>query len=113
MGLGPTISATGNVQSTFVLSVSLTPVSVAANSTVEQSYTINGLSFANDQISDMSYTGGAWTVNVSVANYRVSANNTLTVAYTNPTAGGVTPPSGTYYVEINRIYPGLTMSAIQ
>ena len=113
MGLGPTILATGNVQSTFILSVSLTPVSVAANSTVEQSYTINGLSLANDQVSDVSYTGGAWSVNVSIANYRISANNTLTVSYTNPTGSGVTPPSGTYYVEINRLYPGLTMSTIQ
>jgi hypothetical protein len=113
MGLGPTIIATGNVQSTFILSVSLTPVAVAANSTVEQSFTINGLSSATDQVSDVSYIGGAWSVNVSLANYRVSANNTLTVSYSNPTGGSVTPPSGTYYVEINRIYSGLTMSTIQ
>ena len=54
MGLGPTIIATGNVQSTFILSVSLTPVAVAANSTVEQSFTINGLLSAIDQVSDLS-----------------------------------------------------------
>ena len=113
MGLGPTIIATGNVQSTFILSVSLTPVAVAANSTVEQSFTINGLLSAIDQVSDLSYTGGAWSINLSPANYRISANNTLTVSYTNPTAGSLTPPSGTYYVEINRLYPGLTMSTIQ
>jgi hypothetical protein len=113
MGLGPNVITNGNVQSTWILSLTLTPVGVAANSTVEQSFTVPGLLVAQDQISDFGYTGGAWSVNVTVANTRVSANNTLTIAYTNPTAGTVTPPAGAYYIEINRIYAGLTMSTIQ
>jgi hypothetical protein len=32
----------------------------------------------------------------------VSAANTLAVSFSNPTAGTLTPPSGTYYIEVNR-----------
>jgi len=111
MGLGPQIISNGNIQSSWVLSVTLTPVSVAASSTVEQSFTVNGLALASDQVSDFTYQG-AYTLNVSIANARVSANNTLTVAYSNQTVGAVVPPSGTYYLEINRVTPGLSMTQI-
>jgi hypothetical protein len=50
---------------------------------------------------------------LSIANARVSANNTMTVAISNSTAGSLTYPAGTYYVEVNRPLSGLSMSAIQ
>lgn len=91
----------GNIISNQVLTVSIAPVSVAANSTVEQNFTIPGL-VSTDQVSALQFQG-AYTVNVEPVNFRVATANVLTVAYQNPTNGAVTPPSGNYLVEINRV----------
>jgi hypothetical protein len=112
MPLGPQIFTYGNVQSTFVLTVSLTPVATAATTTAEQNFTIPGI-FIGDQVSDVSLNTAFPNTLLSIINARVSANNVLTLAISNGTAGSLTYPSGTYYVEINRPYPGLSMSSIQ
>jgi hypothetical protein len=90
----------GNVINTFVLKTTLTPVSVGAGLSTQQTFTVNGLQIG-DQVSDVSLQG-AWTIAVTIANSWVSAANTLAVSFTNATAGALTPPSGTYYIEINR-----------
>jgi hypothetical protein len=110
MPLGPQIVTFGNIQSSWILSVTLTPVAVASASTVEQSFTINGLTTLDQvQVS----AGFAYTGLVTLSNSRISAANTLTLAFTNTTAGSLTPPAGSYFIEVNRLYPGLTMTAIQ
>ena len=112
MPQGPTIITNGNVQSTFILTVTLTPVATATATTAEQNFTVPGLA-VGDQISDISYIGGAFpNTLLSIANARVSANNTLTLAISNSTAGSLTYPSGSYYLEVNRPYPGLSMTQI-
>ena len=111
MPLGQMVVNYGNVQDTFVLSVSLTPVAVGATSTVEQSFTVPGL-LVGDQISEFSLQA-AYTVNVAAVNVRVTANNTLTVAYQNSTLGSLTPPAGTYYLEVNRLAQLPAPSSIQ
>src|SRR5271154_3082519 len=90
----------GNVLNTFVLKTTLTPTAVGAGVAAQQTFTVNGLQLG-DQISDVSLQG-AWTVAVSITNLWVSANNTLAVSYANATGGSLTPPSGTYYIEVNR-----------
>jgi hypothetical protein len=50
---------------------------------------------------------------VTIANARVSANNTLAIAFTNTTAGSLTYPSGSFAIEVNRPMVGFTMTAIQ
>jgi hypothetical protein len=113
MPLGPQIVTYGNVQSTFVLTVTLTPVATGLGTTTEQSFTVPGL-LVGDQISDVSLVSAAFpNTLLTIANTRVSAANTLTVAFTNGTAGNLTYPSGTYYIEVNRILAGLPMSVIQ
>ncbi len=111
MPLGPQLVTYGNVQSTFLLTLSLTPVATAANSTVEQSFTVPGL-ILGDQVSALD-ANFAYSSLVSIVNSRVSANNTLTIAYANNTGGSLTAPTGSYYLEINRPLAGLTMSTIQ
>lgn len=111
MPLGPQIITFGNVQSTFVLTITITPVATAAASTVEQSFTVNGLQL-NDQVSALNALF-AFTSLVDIVNARVSAANTLTLAFSNNTAGSLTYPSGSYYLEVNRPYPGLPMTSIQ
>lgn len=96
-----TTLARGNILTSTIMQVSLTPVAVAANSTVEQNFTIPGL-ISSDQIASLLFQG-AYTVNVEPVNFRVAAANVLTVAYQNPTSGSVTPPSGNYFIQLNRI----------
>jgi hypothetical protein len=113
MPLGPQLVTFGNVQSTWVLTMSLTFVATSATTTAEQNLVIPGLA-VGDQISDISLISGAFpNTLLSIANARVSAANTLTVAIANGTAGSLTYPSGTYYVEINRPLAGLPMNSIQ
>jgi hypothetical protein len=90
----------GNVSNTFLLKATLTPVAVGATTAAQQTFTVNGLQLG-DQISDVSLQA-AWTVGVSLTNAWVSAANTLAVSYYNGTAGSLTPPSGSYYIEVNR-----------
>jgi hypothetical protein len=75
-----------------LLSKSLTPVSVAAASAAEQNFTIAGLK-TSDIIVPLSNSTGNNTALVSA---RVSAANTLTCKFVNPTAGALTPGAGTY-----------------
>jgi hypothetical protein len=111
MPLGPQVVTYGNVQSTFVLTVTITPVATAAASTVEQNFTINGLQ-VNDQVSALNALF-AFTSLVDIVNARVSTNNTLTLAFSNNTAGSLTYPTGSFYLEVNRPLPGLPMTTIQ
>lgn len=99
---GQSTLARGNVLNNFVLQVALTPVAVAANTTAEQNFTVPGL-VSGDQISAINYLGAFPNTDVSPVNMRCGAANTLTIAYQNGSAGTLTPPSGNYYIEVNRI----------
>jgi hypothetical protein len=98
---GPSTIPRGNILNSFILRLNITPVAVGANTLAEQNFTVPGL-LTTDEIGGFQYITGAYAVNVTVANMRVSANNTLTIAYANATAGALTPPSGLYYLEVNR-----------
>jgi len=111
MPLGPQIVTYGNLQSTFLLTVSLTPASTASATTLEQTFTVPGLQ-VGDQISGISPQFAITTL-VDIINARVSAANTLALAFSNNTAGTLTYPSGTFYLEVNRPLAGMTMSGIQ
>lgn len=110
MSLGPQIVNYGNIQSTFLLTVSLTPAATNAATTAEQTFTVPGLQ-VGDQISGITFQG-AFSSLVDITNYRVSANNTLAIAFSNGTAGSLTYPSGTFYIEVNRP-AGFTMAGVQ
>lgn len=73
---------------------SLAPVSVAANTTAEQTFTVTGL-----------VAGSAVWVNkpsaqsgLGIAGVRVSAVNTLAINYTNSTAAAIVPTTETYQI---------------
>lgn len=100
MPIGPQDICRGNLQATFLLQVTLTPAAVATVTSAEQTFTIPGL-LVGDQISGISLQA-AWTVLVDIVNYRVTANNTLGISFQNNTAGSLTPPAGTYLIEVNR-----------
>ncbi len=71
--------------------IDITPVAVAANSAVEQTFTIKRLATNESIIVSLV---GAQTAGVTIANARVSAADTLAITFINPTAGSITPASG-------------------
>lgn len=111
MPLGPQLLTFGNLQSTFVLTISITPAATASATTLEQTFTVPGLQ-TGDQVSAFS-AQFAYSSLVDVVNIRVSAANTLAIAFSNNTAGSLTAPSGTYLLEVNRPDPSFVMKTIQ
>lgn len=75
-------------------SQSLAPVSVAANTTAEQTFTVTNLiSGTPVWVNKPSATAGLGIVGV-----RVSATNTLAITYANVTANAIVPPTETYII---------------
>jgi hypothetical protein len=90
---GPTVQAFGNVQQIALLSVALTPAQVAANTTAEQTFTVTGL-----QVGDFVEVNKPTTqAGLGLANFRVSAANTLAITFSNNTGAGITPTAGESY----------------
>ena len=81
-----------------VISVSLTPASVGAQSVSEESFTVTGVA-SNDQVI---VNGPAQTAGIVVGQARVSDKNTVVIPFANVTGGAVTPASGTYKVRVIR-----------
>lgn len=72
----------------------LTPVSVAANTTAEQTFTVNSLNVSTSAfVSKPSHTPG-----ISIVGARVSAASTLAIAYQNNNSTAVIPPAETYNI---------------
>ena len=94
-----TLTSGGNILYAFNCVPTLTPVSVALNTTAEQSFTIAGLQ-TNDFVSGYAY--GAQTPGIGISNMRVSGPNTLQIGFSNSTAGALTPIAGIYYLCICR-----------
>lgn len=77
-----------------VYSQSLTPASVNLSVAAEQNFTVTGLTTADKVIVNPFPTGNA----TALCSARVSAANTLTLGYVNPTAGNLTPAAGVYNI---------------
>ena len=96
---GPSTLPRGNIVLAMILGVPLTPASVGANTTAEQTFTVQGLQLG-DQVMVTKPTTQA---GLGIVNSRVSAANTLAITFSNNTGGGITPTAGeTYIVELNR-----------
>ena len=78
----------------IIYSQSLAPVSVAANTTAEQTFTVTGL-LANTVVW---VNKPSWTSGLGIAGVRVSAASTLAINYTNVSAAAITPPTETYII---------------
>lgn len=83
----------GNIVNSVLFSTTLTPASVAANTTADQTFTIQGVR-PGDYINGQSAV--AQTTGVFITNVRVTANDTIAITFANVTAGGVVPVSGVY-----------------
>lgn len=84
----------GNLLSVGTATVALTPAIVAANTTAEQTFTVPGL-----KTGDFVYVNKPTTqAGLGIVNVRVTAANTVGIAFSNNTAAGITPTAGESYL---------------
>jgi hypothetical protein len=101
---------TGNIWKNGIFSVTLSPTSVAPNTVAEQTFASTGIGLlTTDQVSVSKPTTQA---GLGIVNVRVSAADTLAVAFINATAATITPTaSEVYVVEVNRVQPNWSKPA--
>lgn len=85
---------TGNVQSIGVVSVTLTPASVAANTTAEQTFAVPGV-LATDVIIDV--TKPSAQAGLGLVNFRVSSAGNVGITFINATASPIVPTAAEVY----------------
>jgi hypothetical protein len=79
--------------------VTIDPASIAASTTVEQDFTVQGLGL-NDLI--LSLTKPTLTSGIGLGGSRVKSENTLSVTFINATGGAIDPPSEEYTLVVIR-----------
>lgn len=86
----------GNLVKQAVISVALSPAEVAANTSAEQTFTVNGLA-VGDHVAINKPTAQA---GLGIVGARVSAANTLAITFGNFTGAGITPTAGEKYAVL-------------
>ena len=82
----------------LVYDVAWTPSAVSAGVTEEQTLTVSGVAVGETVIAFV--PPSAPTYGISHVNVRVTDTDEVTVAWQNTTAGGLSPPSGTYRLAV-------------
>jgi hypothetical protein len=86
----------GNIPKQSVLSVTLSPALVNANTTAEQTFTVNGL-----LVGDMAVvTKPTAQAGLGIVGSRVSAANTLAITFSNNTGASITPTASEVYLVL-------------
>jgi hypothetical protein len=102
---------TGNIWKSGIFSLTLSPVAVAAASAPEQSFAATGIGLVVGDFVQVTCT--APLAGVGPLQARVSAADTLTIQFINPTAGSLTPTASTVYlVSVIRPQPLWTAPAV-
>lgn len=89
----------GNIKTLFAVTVTFDPAAVATITVAEQTMTVPGV-LVGDIV--VAWQKPSTTTGVGVVNARVSAANTLALAFVNPTAGSVNPASESWTFLIAR-----------
>jgi hypothetical protein len=90
-----------------VLRASITPTSVAANTTAEQTFTVVGLPFVNASPATVFVNKPSFQAGLAIAGCRISAANTLAITFENVTATAITPNTEIYTIGcFNAVGPG-------
>lgn len=83
----------------FDFDATIDPSLIAANTTVEQSFTVAGLGSSDIPLAVIKPTA---TAGVGIVGFRVISANTLGITFINATGGGIDPPSETYKLVVIR-----------
>lgn len=92
----------GNILKMFAVQVTWDPAAVATATTAEQNVTVTGV-LPGDIV--LSYSKPTNTAGAMPVNARVSAANTISVTFVNPTAGSVNPAAEAWTFVIGRPEP--------
>lgn len=93
------VAPMGNVANEWLIGVPLSPSIVATITVAEQTFAVPGLAVGDF----VQVTKPTTQAGLGLANARVSAANTLAIAFVNPTAAGITPTAGeVYMVKVTR-----------
>lgn len=84
----------GNLVTQSVISVTLSPVLIVANTTAEQTFTVNGL-LAGDVLGCINKPTAQ--AGLGIVGGRVSAANTLAITFSNNTGSSITPTASQVY----------------
>src|SRR5215470_16260383 len=90
-------SPVGNLWKVGTFAISLTPTAVNTITSPVQNYANTGIGLLTTDRVLVEYGPGLTPNNAALCNAYVSAADQLSIQWTNPTAGSVTPPAGTYY----------------
>lgn len=100
----------GNIQKIGVFSLKLSPVAVLANTVAEQAFAATGIGLLTTDAVDISKP--TTQAGLGIVNCRVSALDTLAVAFVNATASSITPTASEIYtVTVTRVQPNWTPPA--
>lgn len=88
----------GNAASITILTASLTPAEVSTITAPAQTFTVPGLKLGDGVV----VNPPGQTAGVAIANARVSAANTLSIQFVNPTVGALTPAAGLHTITVFR-----------
>ncbi len=80
-----------------IVTSTINPVAVAADTSVEQTFTVTGLETTNELLQVEKPTA---TAGIGIVNYRISATDTLAITFMNSTLGSLNPPSETYTIIV-------------
>ena len=82
----------------IVLTSLLSPTSVAANQTAEQTFTVTGLPFVNSSPATVFVNKPSFQAGLAIAGCRISAANTLAITFENVTATAIVPNAEIYTI---------------
>lgn len=99
----------GNTRELWAVKATLSPAQVAANTTAEQTFTVKGLKLNSDFITAVSKPTAQ--AGLGIVGWRVSADDTLAITFSNNTGSGITPTaSQVYLIQVARVDGGTAMA---
>lgn len=96
-------SPVGNLWKVGRFALTLTPSAVSTITAPVQNFAATGIGLLTTDSVVVTPPGA--TAGVAQAAAWVSAADQLSIQFVNPTAGSLTPPSGTYLVDVFRVQP--------
>lgn len=110
-GLPDTVQLpTGNIWKVGVFNITLSPAAVGATSAPIQTFAATGIGLLTTDAIQVNCQ--APLTGVTIGNVAVSAADTLSIQFVNPTAGSLTPTASTVYrVTVFRVQPNWTAPA--
>ena len=108
--MSSTTVARGNSHETFYIQPTLAPVSVAANTTATQTFTIPGL--LTTDIVNVLGLNGSQIAGIVTAEADCLIANVLSIQFGNLTGSGVIPSTGVYTIEVIRLEGPAPVTAV-